>query len=132
MRGFSDEEWATIRECIVETGRDLVRTLGPAKTTITDITDRIGIAKSTFYLFFNTKADLYYEMFFRDHDDFLSRATQELNGVTDAEAGLHQLLQIYISCIEHSPLLQKTVVEYDETFVRGIPEQSIRQQQQET
>lgn len=88
MRGFSDEERADIRENIVETGRDLVSTLGPAKTTVKDITDRVGIAKSTFYVFFETKAKLYYEIFLRERGEFLSRVRQKLADIADAEAGL--------------------------------------------
>lgn len=131
MRKFSDEERTEIRENIVEIGRELFVTLGPKKTNVKDITDQVGIAKSTFYQFFDTKSHFYLEIFLEERDEFLEQATDELERSTDANKGLQLFFDLYLSWIEQSPLSQKIFVEYDYEFFREIPEQTIRQHQQE-
>jgi len=129
MRGFSDEERAEIREDLIETGRELFLRWGPEKTNVADVTDEVGIAKSTFYRFFDSKSELYFEVFVRERDDFLDALTTELDDVDDAETGLRTLFEVYLTWIEQSPPIQRVVLEneYDAVY-RDVSEETVAEE----
>lgn len=132
MRGFSDDERERIREELIATGREMFLTLGPEKTNVADVTEPVGIAKSTFYRFFDSKADLYLEIFLRERDEFLERIVDELGEETDARTGVRRLFELYVEWIEESPLLQTFIGATDyEALVREMPEEKIQREQQE-
>jgi len=55
VRAFTENEKALLRQRLLEIGRDLFITQGLKKTSIEEITQPLGIAKSSFYLFFPPK-----------------------------------------------------------------------------
>jgi AcrR family transcriptional regulator len=110
MRGFSDDEREQIREQLIETGRDLLLTYGPEKTNITDITEPVGIAKSTFYRFFDSKADLYLVIIEREMNEYVETVRSELEGVEDPREGLERFLRCYVEFAEGNPLIQQTII----------------------
>lgn len=119
MHGFSDEERERIRERLVETGRELLRRYGPRKTNVKDLTEPVGIAKSSFYLFFDSKSDLYVEVIERESDEFLAEIERELAGVDDPREGLERLFRRYAEFAETNPLIQ-----HREAFLSSLsPEQ---------
>ena len=129
MRGFSDEERDEIREDLIETGRELFLRWGPEKTNVADVTDEVGIAKSTFYRFFDSKSELYFEVFVRERDDFLDALTTELGGVEDAETGLRTLFEVYFTWIEQSPPIQRVVLENEyEAVYRNVSEEAVAEE----
>jgi len=129
MRGFSDEERSEIREDLIETGRELFLRWGPEKTNVADVTDEVGIAKSTFYRFFDSKSELYFEVFVRERDDFLDALTTELDDVDDAETGLRTLFEVYLTWIEQSPPMQRVVLENEyEAVYRNVSEEAVAEE----
>lgn len=131
MSSFDDAEREAIREELIETGRELFIRYGPDKTNVADVTEPVGIAKSTFYRFFDSKADLYVEIFVEERDEFLSRVLAELEDEDDARAGIRRLFDLYLTWIEESPLLRRYVDSDYEAYVQEIPEERIEQLQGE-
>ena len=132
MRGFSDDERAAIRQELVAAGRDLFVRFGPEKTNVSDITDEVGIAKGTFYRFFDSKAALYFEIFEQEREEFLADLETDLDGVEDAETGIVRLFDNYLTWIEESPLLQRLVADatYERVF-RDLPAEQLERSQRE-
>ena len=132
MPGFSDEERARIREDLIQTGRELMIRYGPKKTTITDITEAVGISKPMFYRFFDSKSNLYLEILRRESDDLHETIRDALDGVTDPCTGLERVLGCYREYFENSPLVRQTFTQenYREIFRNISPEelQQIRQE----
>ncbi|GGL67702.1 TetR/AcrR family transcriptional regulator [Halocalculus aciditolerans] len=95
MRNFTEEEREAIREDLLETGREVVGTYGFQKTTVSDITEPVGIAKGTFYHFFDSKSDYFLELISREHDRRFDRIEDELEDVTDATEGLERLFSTW-------------------------------------
>jgi AcrR family transcriptional regulator len=110
MRGFSDEERDRIREQLLEEGRESLLTYGPGKTTITDITEPVGIAKSTFYRFFDTKAELYFEIYEQEARAFVERVWTELEGMDDPREELERIFWCYVEFAEENPFVQTMMV----------------------
>ncbi|ELY92254.1 TetR/AcrR family transcriptional regulator [Natrialba taiwanensis] len=111
MRTFSDEEREQIREQLIQTGRDLLLTYGPTKTTVKDITEPVGIAKPTFYQFFDAKADLYLVILERESRAFLDNVRTALADVEDPQEGLERLFWCYVEFGEENPFIQQVVIE---------------------
>ena len=60
-RAFTETEKETIRARLIESGRACFGRYGLAKTTVEDLVKPVGIAKASFYLFFDSKESLYVE-----------------------------------------------------------------------
>ncbi len=82
-RAFTDVEKTTIRERLLETGRTCFLRYGLKKTTIEDLTKPVGIAKASFYLFFDSKEKLFVEVFMQEIPAMMQRLTDESFGTTD-------------------------------------------------
>ncbi|WP_255198677.1 TetR/AcrR family transcriptional regulator [Halorarius litoreus] len=132
MRGFSDDERDAIRRQLVETGRRLFVRYGPEKTNVADITDEVGIAKGTFYRFFDSKSALYFEIFTQERDEFLAEVEAALRDIDDPETAIVCLFDHYLTWIEESPLLQRLVVDstYTTAF-RDLPAEELERTQRE-
>lgn len=61
-KGFSEQEKKTIRVKLMQNGSELFVKYGLKKTSVDDITRSVGISKGAFYLFFNTKEELLFEI----------------------------------------------------------------------
>ncbi len=125
MRGFSDEQRDRIREQLIETGRELLLTYGPKKTTVEDITGPVGIAKPTFYQFFDAKTDLYIVILERELQEYMETARSELEGVDDPQEALERLFWCYAEFGEGNEFIQQTVIQgnYQDMIGSGTSEQ---------
>lgn len=133
MRKFTDEERERIREELIETANDLLLTYGPSKTTVKDITDPVGIAKPTFYQFFDAKADLYVEIFERELDEFTKKLQSELEGIDDPQERLEQFFRCYMEFVEGNKFIKKVFLEkdYRDVLDNLSPEQVVEIEQKE-
>lgn len=125
MRGFSDDERDRIREELIETGRELLLTYGPKKTTVADITDPVGIAKPTFYQFFDAKSDLYIVILERELQEYMETARSELEDVTDPQEALKRLFWSYAEFGDGNKFIQQAVIRgnYQDVIGRTSSEQ---------
>jgi AcrR family transcriptional regulator len=125
MRGFSSEERDRIRKQLIETGRELLLTYGPNKTTVEDITDPVGIAKPTFYQFFDAKTDLYIVILEHELQEYMETARSELEGVNDPQEALERLFWCYAEFGEGNQFIQQTVIQgnYQDMIGSGRSEQ---------
>lgn len=131
MRKFSDEERAEIREDLIETGHELLLRYGPSKTTVKDITEPVGIAKPTFYQFFDAKADLYLEIFDREFEAFVEEvhaAVAEADGPQDR---LEQFFRCYVEFAENNEFIQQVFLQDDYRDVMGNISQEKRVEMRE-
>ncbi|AZQ16116.1 TetR/AcrR family transcriptional regulator (plasmid) [Halorubrum sp. PV6] len=113
MAGFSDEKRAYIRSELLDTGRKLFARYGLKKTTISDLTDPVGIADGTFYHFFDSKERLYLEILTREQEAFADSVDELLADASGPQEGITAYLRLTIEEIETNPLIQQLVVEDD-------------------
>ena len=59
---FSPEERKEIEQKLLDAAKESFLYFGVNKTTIADITDKAGVAKGTFYLFFKSKGDIFMKL----------------------------------------------------------------------
>lgn len=132
MRGFSDEEREQIHERLLEVGLDQFSTYGPKKTTIADLTEPLGIAQSTFYLFFDSKEELIEEIVHKQRKEFMVHVERELADTEDAHEGLETLFHLHATWLEENQFLQQVFFEQrlDEA-VRSLPQDLVEEHRQQ-
>ena len=74
-KGFTEREKALIRTKLLEQGRQLFATYGIKKTSVEDLTSAAGISKGAFYLFFDSKEELFFELLEQFEADFKANLT---------------------------------------------------------
>lgn len=65
---FSKVEKEEIKLNLIKVGATLFQRYGLDKVSINDLTQKAGIGKGTFYLFYNSKADLFMEIYQRERE----------------------------------------------------------------
>jgi AcrR family transcriptional regulator len=111
MRGFSDEERDQIRQDLIDAGRALFPRFGLQKTTISDLTDEVGIGRSTFYRFFDSKEELYLAVLEAEGEQVSQRlADENLTAVDDAQVVVERFLRFIFDEIETNPLVRQLII----------------------
>ncbi|MFF0310838.1 TetR/AcrR family transcriptional regulator [Streptosporangium sp. NPDC004379] len=102
---FSAEERLRITGLLVANGRRLFTTQGLRKTSLEELVTGTGIAKSTFYVFFDSKEALYLELMLAQMAEIKHRVIdQALLGGPDTRAGLRRFLYATIEELTTDPL----------------------------
>jgi AcrR family transcriptional regulator len=122
MRGFDDDERAEIREALVEAGEECFLRYGPQKITVADLTDEVGIAKGSFYTFFDSKSELFLEVFIRVGKNSVGAVLETVADVEDGKEGIRLLFCTYADWLEDHPIIQKFAMDVDRPlFRRSLP-----------
>ncbi len=133
MKGFSEKERKQIRKDLIETGFELFSQYGLEKTTIKDITDKVDIAKGSFYNFFNSKEELYLEIITKEMKKTAKKLMKETEKIDDGEKMIKTLLNSLFQELEKNPLYKKAVMEdATQKIYRKLPEEKINKKQRET
>lgn len=126
---FSESERAYIKERLFAEAQKCLATYGIRKTTIDELVKRVGIPKGTFYLFYESKEQLLFEViteFDKEAQEQMIKAFTALPGVPDADAFTDIILRFYRRVGESflPRLMQSGELEY---FMRTVPPELSRQ-----
>jgi AcrR family transcriptional regulator len=69
-KGFSEREKLVIREQLLTKGRELFATQGIRKANVEELTRAANISKGAFYLFFNSKEELFFQLLSQFEDEY--------------------------------------------------------------
>jgi AcrR family transcriptional regulator len=72
-KGFSEREKTLIRAQLLAKGRELFATQGVRKANVEDLTRAANISKGAFYLFYNSKEELFFEILAQFEDEYHAR-----------------------------------------------------------
>lgn len=126
-RGFSDKEKHVIKDTLLEKGRDLFAIYGLRKTTIADLCKTAGIALGSFYSFYGSKEELYFEIMEIEEDTIKKRLFSELVPLENNPAEyLKHLLKRSLEMVEEYPLMSQMYLENSmEVLVRKLPDDKL-------
>ncbi len=100
-RAFTETEKERIRERLFDAGRSCFTRYGLKKTTIDDLVRPAGIAKSSYYLFFESKESLYVEVLMAEMPAMMERLIDLSFAATDdTREALIRLLKALVHEIE--------------------------------
>lgn len=112
---FSAEERARITGILLDNGRRLFTGQGLRKTSLEDLVAGAGIAKSTFYVFFDSKEALYLELMLAQMAEVKRKVIDNaLLGGSDIRAGLRRFLHATLAELESNPLYGRLMTHPEE------------------
>lgn len=105
---FSEEEKASIRSRLIEQARHCFSTLGLKKTSVADMTKAAGIAQGSFYLFFESKEELYLEILQQEEARIQQLLMERyFSEQTLTKESFRQFLRESFAIMENNPLLRQ-------------------------
>jgi AcrR family transcriptional regulator len=114
-KAFSDEDKERIRGRLLEAGRKRFTRYGVKKTTIEELAGAAGIAKGSFYLFFDSKEDLYVELLARAMPEVEKRVYgRSLAAADDPREAIVRFQQEIVREMEEDELIRRLVTNPEE------------------
>ncbi|MGW0479336.1 TetR/AcrR family transcriptional regulator [Nonomuraea sp. NPDC003214] len=112
---FSAEEKARITAVLLETGQRLFTSQGLRKTSLEELMAPTGVAKSSFYVFFDSKEALYLELMLRQTGEVKRRVIDDgLLGARDTREGLRRFLRATLAELSANPLWRRLMTHPEE------------------
>lgn len=110
-RGFNSKEKHAIRLSLIEQGRELFSKFGFQKTSIFDITKKVGIAQGTFYKFFSSKEELYFVILEMEEQKLREQLTVgDIFIEKDPKQSIKNILRQMIQTIEENSLIRELFI----------------------
>ncbi|MDP5273267.1 TetR/AcrR family transcriptional regulator [Chengkuizengella axinellae] len=128
MRAFNEQEKDHIRETLIDRGRELFGTLGIKKTSISDLTKAVGIAQGSFYLFYKTKEELFFEILEREEEQIKKVLFSEIQFKPLTKELFKHFLLRSLEVIGNNPIIRR--VQHGNEFtlmLRKLPKETIEQ-----
>ena len=128
---FTEKEKETIKNLLIEKGRDFFSIYGIKKTSITELTKAAGIAQGTFYTFFNSKEELYFEILeleeTRIEKEFVNKI---LKSSPSSKEAIRRTIKGTFELLEKNPFLRRIYDSQDyELMVRKLPAEKLENHQ---
>lgn len=121
---YSEQEKEYIRQRLKEEAAKSLAQYGVRRTTVDDLVKRVKIPKGTFYLFYQSKELLLFEVLNELHEAVETQLFQEMKKLGEQEVtaeGLTDvLLKFYLTSME-SPLLRMMNSDEVELLARKLP-----------
>ena len=126
-KAFSEHEKETIRAQMHEKGKKLFEKQGLKKTSVDELTAAAGISKGAFYLFYESKEELFLEILEELEIDFRSRIFDfSISPQDDAHKLLGKLLKSALLTWDQYPLLKNFGMAEYEYLARKLPTERIQ------
>ncbi|MCX7917148.1 MAG: TetR/AcrR family transcriptional regulator [bacterium] len=84
------------RKMILKVAERLISQKGYSKTTIEEITKKVGIGKGTFYLYFKDKNDLFFSIIKEEFENLMLKIKEEVEEIEDFFERLKKGIEIYL------------------------------------
>ncbi|MFW5844544.1 MAG: TetR/AcrR family transcriptional regulator [Spirochaetota bacterium] len=107
-RAFTEPEKDRIREALIKEGERLFGAHGLRRVTVEEVAGAVGIAKGSFYTFFESKEVLYYEIFLRQERRLKALARERLGALSPPTSGAFaEFLKSSLRAVENEPVLMR-------------------------
>ncbi len=126
-KAFNNKEKSLIRSALLEKGKALFSTYGIRKTGIEDLTQAVGIAQGSFYNFFESKEDLYFEIMEAEEEALRRKLLAHVSACQGKPKDtLRNLLVLAFREIDNHPIIKQlyTHNEYEQ-LMRKLPQEKL-------
>ncbi|UFJ39520.1 TetR/AcrR family transcriptional regulator [Brevibacillus humidisoli] len=122
-RGFNEREKEIIRTKLIQQGREFFGSRGVKKTSVADLTQAVGIAQGSFYLFFSSKEELFFEIMEREEQKMKEQLLQEvLVEPTISKSFFKRFLLTAMQMVHNNPIIRQIYLEDQyEAILRKLP-----------
>src|SRR5699024_5297214 len=121
---YTDQEKEYIKRRLKEEAGKCLIQYGIRRTTVDDIVKRVQIPKGTFYLFYQSKELLLYDLILEEHDRIEEELVQAVSQMQDNEFDTEQLTQVIYDFFKKSsvsPVLKILNSNEIELLARKLP-----------
>jgi|SRR5690554_2327976 AcrR family transcriptional regulator len=127
--GFTDTEKQKIKEGLIKEGRKLFSQYGLRKTTIKDITSAVGIAQGSFYNFYASKEELYFEILDLESRRIRENMAKDMNLIKKENpgSGIKKMIFETYMALGENDLLKDLFSGSFEILLRKLPEEKIKE-----
>ena len=126
-KAFSEQEKDTLRAQLREKGKKLFEKQGLKKTSVDELTEAVGISKGAFYLFYDSKEELFLEILEELETDFRTRIFDfSIGRKEDARKRLARLLKSALLTWDRYPLLKNFGMPEYEYLARKVAPERIQ------
>lgn len=130
-KAFSDHEKETIRLQMREKGKRLFEKQGLRKTSVDELAEAAGISKGAFYLFYDSKEELFLEILEQLETELQTGILQfTIQPKADSRKNVSKMLKSFLLSWDAYPLLKNFGKSDFEYLARKIPPQRIQQHAQ--
>jgi AcrR family transcriptional regulator len=122
-RGFNEQEKLGIKQSLMNEGRILFSQYGLKKTSIIELAEAAGIASGSFYTFFNSKEELYFEILEKEEEVIKSEFVKyDFKGTGSPKQAMKYLIKQTFTMIDENPLFNKLLFDNNhDALLRKLP-----------
>ncbi len=127
-KAFSTREKEAIRAQMREKGRKLFEKHGLKKTSVDELTEAVGISKGAFYLFFESKEELFLEILEQIEKEIQTSILEyTIKPKADARKNVSDMLKSFLLTWGAYPLLKNFSKSDFDYLVRKVPAERVAQ-----
>jgi AcrR family transcriptional regulator len=121
-KAFSEHEKEIIRAQMRAKGQLLFEKQGLKKTSVDELTEAVGISKGAFYLFYESKEELFLEILEQMEEEIQEKILEfAIQPKADTKKNVSDLLKTFLLTRDTYPLLKKLGKSEFEYLVRKVP-----------
>ena len=107
-KAFTIEEKKIIKNNLIEKGAEFFGIYGLKKTNVEDITNAVGIAKGSFYSFYNSKEELFLDVLTQAEEKMIKKIMHILKKMKKEPKGtLKNFIHFHIQAPKENPIIQQ-------------------------
>lgn len=122
-KSFSNNEKEFIRSSLIKHGKDLFTKYGLKRTGITELTKAAGISQGSFYVFFNSKEELYFEILEMEEEKLADTLRDLFNSEKLTKTSFRKFLSEYFILVHGNPFIENLIKHKEyELVMRKLPD----------
>lgn len=127
---FTKKEKEIIRNIIIQKGWELFSTKGLKNTSITELTNAASIAQGSFYNFFDSKEELFFEILELEEYNSEQFLIDNLKSSNSSKEAIKKILKGSYQLFEANPLIRRLYESRDyDSMVRKLPPEKLENHQ---
>ncbi len=127
---FTKKEKEIIRNIIIQKGWELFSTKGLKNTSITELTNAASIAQGSFYNFFDSKEELFFEILELEEYNSEQFLIDNLKSSNSSKEAIKKILKGSYQLFEANPLIRRLYESRDyDLMVRKLPPEKLENHQ---
>jgi AcrR family transcriptional regulator len=127
---FTGKEKEIIRKTLISKGRELFSKYGLKKTSITELTNSAGIAQGTFYNFFASKEELYFEILEQEEANSAKYIENIVTTSSSARESIKKIITCTFDLFERNQFIRRIFESKDyDLMLRKLPTEKLENHQ---
>lgn len=125
---YSDKERKLIISGLRDAAKEYMVVFGIKKTTVDELVKKVGIPKGTFYLFYKSKEELFYEVIEGIHDDIQNKALKDIAAM-DGNLSVEGMVELFMglfNLMDESNLINLMVSGEMDILMRKLPDEVVK------